>query len=267
MAKITKVTTQKNRKRHRYNIFLDGKFAFGVDEAVLVKYHLLKGAELDQSQIKAITSFDQQNTAYLRALDYLSYGLRTAAEVEKKLADLDTPPEMVPPVMDRLKQQGYVDDGNYAKSYVRTEMRLDLKGPGFIRRHLKQKHVADNLIEDALVLFTPDLQVANATKLAQKAFRRQGRRSARQQAERVRMNLMQNGYRGDIIQQALAAAQPAPDPQHEADLLNREAQKAWRHYAKYQPYDRKQRVKQRLFRKGYQLDDIDRWMDDNIEDS
>lgn len=267
MPKITKVTRQKNRKRHRYNIFLDGKFAFGVDEAVLVKYHLLKGAELDQDQIKMITSFDQQNTAYLRALDYLSYGLRTAAEVEKKLADFDTPAEMVPPVMARLHQQGYVNDGNYAQSYVRTEMRLDLKGPGFIRRHLKQKQVADDLIEDALVLFTPDQQLINATKLAQKAFRRQGRRSARQQEERVRRNLMQNGYNSNIIQQALAAAQPEPNPQHEADLLDREAQKAWRHYAKYKPYERKQRLKQRLYRKGYQLDDIERWLDENVEDS
>lgn len=266
MAKITKVTTQKNRKRHRYNIFLDGKFAFGVDEAVLVKYNLLKGTELDKDQIKMITSFDQQNTAYLRALDYLSYGLRTAAEVEKKLADLKTPPEMVPPVMERLRHQGYVDDGNYAKSYVRTEMRLDLKGPGFIRCHLKQKQVADEAIEEALALFTPDVQVANATKMAKKAFKRQGRRSARQQGERVRLNLMQNGYNNDVIQQALAAARPAPNPQHEAEMLDREAKKAWHHYAKYQPYERKQRVKQRLFRKGYQLDNIERWLDENVED-
>ncbi|WP_367342076.1 recombination regulator RecX [Limosilactobacillus sp.] len=264
MAKITKVTTQKNRKRHRYNIFLDGQFAFGVDEAVLVKYHLLKGTELDKDQIKMITSFDQQNTAYLRALDYLSYGLRTAAEVEKKLADFDTPASMVPPVMERLSQQGYVDDSNYAKSYVRTEMRLDLKGPGFIRQHLKQKHVADEVIEQALELFTPDIQLTNATKLAKKVFKRQGRRSARQQEERVRRNLIQNGYNSNIIQQALAAARPEPDPKHEADLLDREAKKAWHHYGKYQSYERKQRVKQLLFRKGYQLDDIERWLDENV---
>lgn len=265
MAKITKVTTQKNRKYHRFNIFLDGKFAFGVDEAVLVKFHLLKGAEIDTEQVKAITQFDQQNTAYLRALDYLNYGLRTAAEVEKKLRDLEIPLEMISPVMERLKQQGYVDDRYYAAAYVRTEMRLDLKGPGFLRQHLRQKQVDTNTIEDALALFTPEAQLANATKMAQKAFKRQRRRSARQAEERVRQTLMKNGYNNEIVQQAVTAARPVPDEEHEHELLAREAAKAWHHYAKYDTYERKQRVKQRLFRKGYSLDDVERWLEENVE--
>ncbi len=44
MPNITKITTQKKRK-DRYNIFVDEKYAFSVDEEVLLKFHLKKGMD------------------------------------------------------------------------------------------------------------------------------------------------------------------------------------------------------------------------------
>ena len=41
---ITKIEAQK--KKGRYNIYLNDAFAFGVDEATVVKYALFKGTEL-----------------------------------------------------------------------------------------------------------------------------------------------------------------------------------------------------------------------------
>ena len=59
MAKITKITAQK--KAGRYNIYLNGKFAFPVSEEVLVKYRLLKGSELDDQQVATIKKADHQS--------------------------------------------------------------------------------------------------------------------------------------------------------------------------------------------------------------
>ena len=50
MAKISKITAQ--QRRGRYNVYLDGKYAFPVAESVLVKFRLMKGQELTKEQFE-----------------------------------------------------------------------------------------------------------------------------------------------------------------------------------------------------------------------
>ncbi len=52
MAQITKITAQK--RRGRYNIFLDGQYAFPVSETTLVTYHLAKEMTLTEDMIAQI---------------------------------------------------------------------------------------------------------------------------------------------------------------------------------------------------------------------
>ncbi len=61
MAKISKIEAQK--RKGRYNIYLDGKYAFPVAESVLIQFRLMKGTELDEKQIAAIATADQQAEA------------------------------------------------------------------------------------------------------------------------------------------------------------------------------------------------------------
>lgn len=58
MPNITKITTQKKRK-DRYNIFVDEKYAFSVDEEVLLKFQLKKGMELDDLLLAEIQFHDE----------------------------------------------------------------------------------------------------------------------------------------------------------------------------------------------------------------
>ena len=153
MAKISKIEAQK--RKGRYNIYLDGKYAFPVAESVLIQFRLMKGTELDEKQIAAIATADQQAKAYSRMLDYLSYQMRTESDIIKKLKEIDTPEEFVEPILKKLRGQQLIDDHAYAASYVRTMINTDLKGPGVIRQHLRQKGIGENDIDDALTQFTP----------------------------------------------------------------------------------------------------------------
>ena len=50
--KITSITAQK--RPGRFNVFLDGNYAFSVSEEVLVKFQLSKGKELDSADLEEI---------------------------------------------------------------------------------------------------------------------------------------------------------------------------------------------------------------------
>lgn len=259
MGQITKIEAQK--RRGRYNIYLDGKYAFPVAESVLIKFRLMKGLELDKKQVAAITTADQQARAYSRMLDYLAHQLRTASDIIKKLHDLETPEQFIAPIMQKLRDQHLVDDHEYAASYVRTEMITGLKGPGVIRQHLKMKKIGENDIDDALAQFTPDQQQANASKLAAKLFWRYRNQPLMRQEQKVRQGLMTKGYSSALFDQIRDQVTPQEDPDQQEELLAKTAEKLWRRYRRYTGRDRVQHFKQGMFRRGFDLDRVQAWLD------
>lgn len=264
MAKITKIEAQK--RKGRYNVYLDDRYAFPVAESVLIKFRLMKGLELTKEQVAEITTADDLAKAYQKALDYLSYQLRTEHEVAQRLLEADCTEEQVAAVLRRLREELLVDDQEYANAYVRTVMNTDLKGPGVIRQKLRTKRVGELQIDAALNQFPADRQLENATKLAAKLFNRYRRQPARRQNDKVYQGLITGGYAGDVAKEALAAAKPAPDTAAEDDLLAKEGEKAWRRYARrYQGYELGMRVKQALMRKGFDYDAVASWVADYEE--
>ncbi|WP_040468690.1 recombination regulator RecX [Limosilactobacillus gastricus] len=259
MKKITKIEAQK--RPGRYNIYLNGQYAFPVAESVLIKYRLAKDLELDTATLEQITKDDQIAKAYGRMLDYLSHQLRTEAEVKQKLIDLETPPEMIDPVMEHLRSNRLLDDQVYADSYVRTVMHTELKGPQVIRQKLRQKGVGELVIDQALEQFDLNNQLENAQKLAQRLVQRYRHEPTRRQEEKVRQGLMTNGYSSDLYNQLKEDLVLVNDEDQQASLLATSGEKIWQRNRRYENlYERKMKTKQALYRKGFDLDAIDRWL-------
>lgn len=263
MAKITKIEAQKHRGR--YNIYMDGKYAFPVAESVLIKFRLMKGLELSKDEISKITTADQLARAYSRMLDYLSHQLRTESDIVKKLRDQGTPEQFIAPVLQKLRDQRLVDDHEYAASYVRTEMITGLKGPGVIRQKLRQKKIGENDIDDALAQFSLAKQRENAIKLAQKLFRRYRSQPVKRQVQKVRQGLLTKGYSSEIYEQVKDSAIPQEDPERQEELLEKQAVKLWHRYRRYEGQSRIQHFKQGMFRRGFDLDAVQQWLDDHEE--
>ena len=264
MAKISKIEAQK--RRERYNIYLDGHYAFPVAESVLIKFRLMKGLELDKAQVAAITTADAQAQAYSRMLDYLAHSLRTESDIVKKLRDLETPEQFIAPILQKLRDQHLVDDHEYAASYVRTAMITSLKGPGVIRQHLRAKKIGENDIESALAQFTPERQQENAAKLAQKLFKRYRSQPRMRQEQKVRQGLMTKGYASALFDQVKASVEPTADPEEQDELLAQQAEKLWQRYRRYEGRARVQHFKQGMFRRGFDLDRVQAWLDDHEEE-
>lgn len=260
MAKISKIEAQK--RKGRYNIYLDGKYAFPVAESVLIQFRLMKGTELNEKQIAAITTADQQAKAYSRMLDYLSYQMRTESDIIKKLQELDTPEEFIEPILKKLREQQLVDDHAYAAFYVRTMINTELKGPGVVRQHLRQKKIGENDIADALLQFTPEVQAELAKKLAEKLFHRYRNQPEWRREQKVRQGLITKGFSANIYEMVKDEVVPQPDLEQENELLAKEATKQWRRVRRYQGYEREQHFKQTMYRKGFDLDDVQRWLDE-----
>ncbi|MFD1020615.1 recombination regulator RecX [Thalassobacillus hwangdonensis] len=269
MPKIAKITTQK-KKKNRYNIFLENaggeKYGFSVDEDILVNYHLHKGMDLDAETIEQLVERDTVHKSFTLAINYLSYRMRSEKEIRKYLDDKEVEPEQIDEVVDRLYEQKLLDDMEFAKALVRTRINTSSKGPFMVKKDLIEKGVAASTAEEALTFYTFDKQYEKAMKFAEKKMRHGGRKSYRQQIQNLQQTLMQKGFKNDVIQEVVANLESDQGEDEEWQAVVYQGEKILQKYArKAEGYELKHKVKGALYRKGFDFDAIDRFLEEYVE--
>ena len=91
MLKITDIQPQKHDPS-RLNVYLDGEFAFGI--ARVVAPWLKVGQEISTETMAELIEKDQREKAYQRALNYLSYRVRSEEEVRRNLRKHEVPDQV-----------------------------------------------------------------------------------------------------------------------------------------------------------------------------
>jgi len=261
--KVTKIMAQK--RSGRYNVYLDDQYAFPISESVMLEFRVFKGMEVDKALQAKMIAADDLSKAYTRALDYLSHQLRTEKEVHDKLRDEDLDETVVDATMQRLRELRLLNDQQYADAYVRTAKRTSDKGPRVIRQNLRLKGVGEQLIDDALAgQFSTDDRLDNATELAQKLVKRYRRLAFKTMQQKVRQGMMAKGFDGDTITASIAALDLQPDVDEQWVALETQGQKLWQRNRKYSFSERTMRTKKSLYQKGFLMDDINRFIDEQV---
>ncbi len=92
---------------------------------------------------------NQLKEALILATRYCSASEKCIADVEKKLMDWEIDTEIHAEVIDYLLHEKYIDEERYTRSFVNDKFKFNHWGRIKIRHHLKQKHISDNLINNA----------------------------------------------------------------------------------------------------------------------
>ncbi|MDQ0228535.1 recombination regulator RecX [Metabacillus niabensis] len=269
MAIITKITTQK-QSDDRFNIFLDDgsgeRFAFSVDQDVLIKFNLKKGKELDEFDIIEIQYGDELKKAYNKALDFLSYRMRSMKEVEDHLRKYEYNDAIIQETIGKLKDNRYVDDLEFAIAYVKTGWQTNGKGPTVLKRELEAKGVASLLIEQALEQYDQEAQVEEAINHANKLLKKNHNLSTVLLKAKLEQYLLRKGYSYSIISIALEEVQFEQNDNEEMEALMKQAEKAKRKYSHEEDYQYKQKMKQFLYRKGFSIELIEKYLNEGLNE-
>lgn len=228
-----------------------------LSEDTVVRHRLLKGQEVDEKLLTEIKQESKEDMGYQLALNYLSYQLRTEKEIRAYLKDNEIESADRQKIVARLKELKLLDDLVYGESYVRTQMRLGDKGPRVLQQKLKQKGLKENDIQQALYLYEADEQFQVAIHTAKKALRKFHHSSQREVQQKLQQLLMTKGFSNDISKSVLAEIDFSEIEEQETDALELQGEKLWRKNQRFEPAKRRQKVKQSLYQKGFQLDQID----------
>ncbi|MCX7854361.1 MAG: RecX family transcriptional regulator [Anaerolineae bacterium] len=166
-GQITALRVQK-RNRNRVNVYLDGRFAFGL--AAIEAARLRVGQVLSDEDIARLRKRDTAERAAERALDLLSYRPRSEAEIRERLTeryDADTAGE----VLERLRRSGLVDDREFARYWVQNRLQHNPRGAMALRQELYRKGVDESAIEEALAEYDEEEAAARAAETARRKLR------------------------------------------------------------------------------------------------
>ena len=153
--KVTQVEPQK-KNPNRFNIFLDGKFAFGADEDLVVNRRLIVGKEIDPGDLDKILIEAEVGKLMDRVYGLLSIRARSEKEIKdylktasykRKLKGEEPISEMVAnAVIDRAIQKGLINDLDFAKAWA--ESRSKTRGWQRVKQELFQKGIGREIVDE-----------------------------------------------------------------------------------------------------------------------
>ncbi len=197
LRRITALRLQK-KNRQRVNVYLDGEYAFGLQMALATP--LKVGQTLSPEEIAQLQARDAVEVAYEKALGFLSYRPRSRVEIEAYLQRRKAAPEAIAAAVSRLLRANLLDDEAFARYWVENRELFRPRGTRALRYELRQKGVADRVIEQVL-------ESVDETDSAYRAARERARRFSKADYQTFRQRLggflQRRGFGYDTVKQTV----------------------------------------------------------------
>jgi regulatory protein len=199
---ITALVAQKKNK-DRVNVYLDGKFAFGL--AAIEALKLKRGQVLSDADVQRLRQVDDVERARERALHFLSYRPRSTAEVRRNLKDADFAPEAIEAAIERLTQAGLLDDRAFAQYWLENRGQFSPRSARALKAELRDKGVDAQTIDETLQTASHDDDAA-AYQAALPRARRLAHLEAREFKNKLGAYLMRRGFDYEAAREAVRRA-------------------------------------------------------------
>lgn len=146
---ITKIEKQKNNLK-KYSIFIDYEFAFRIDEVDLLYYNLKENEHIKKEKYDNILKNILLKQAKDKALKYLSYKMRSEKQVRDKLIQNQFPSNVINKVINILKKYNYINDEEFAKTFIKNKMNIKGYGSFKISYDLKLQGINEEVFKKYL---------------------------------------------------------------------------------------------------------------------
>lgn len=160
MPQVTAITPQRKNKK-RFNLYLDGNFAFGIDAQVLLESNLKVGKYISEEKIASILKKDYLGKLFDQALNFLTYRPRSEKEIreylQKKIAIVEKislkeakSSNLINLTVKKLQKYGYINDLQFANWLLESRTHTKPRGPFQIKSELLKKGIDTQIIDSVL---------------------------------------------------------------------------------------------------------------------
>ncbi|MEK7616698.1 MAG: RecX family transcriptional regulator [Patescibacteria group bacterium] len=214
MPKVTSVEPQKksaSRRTHRFNIYLDGIFAFGADEDLIVDHRLVAGKEISPDDLEKLLQEAEVGKLMERMYRLFTIRQRSEKEVRDYLKNLSFKRKIkgegemsifiVDAVVQLMKKKGMLDDKQFAIAWM--ESRLRKYGSRRIKQELLQKGINREIIAEVVSQQSSVNNQETAEKLLQKKIDRWKNLSPLELKKKSYEYLLRRGFEYEVVKSVI----------------------------------------------------------------
>ena len=169
MPTISSIKPQRNGKR--LNIYLDGKFGFGLDLENFVTLGLRVERELSDKEVEEIVKKAEFQKTLDKLLRFATLRPRSEKEIRDWLRRKKIHESLHKGLFNRLKHLELLDDKKFSKWWVEQRMAFKPRGKRVLGQELRQKGVDKEIIEETLSGIKLDETKVAGELLKKKAYR------------------------------------------------------------------------------------------------
>ncbi len=145
MSKITALRPGKNKEK-QVNLYLDGKFAFSLEQVKVRQEGLAVGLELTGDRLESLMKSLKISRCLNAAYRYLSYRPRSEAELRERLQRRGFTNDQIETALLTLKEQHFVDDVKFAEFWKENRETFKPRSRWLTGRELAKKGVDAEII-------------------------------------------------------------------------------------------------------------------------
>lgn len=241
-----KINKYKKLRNGRYKVILDN-CELELYEEVILKYSLLIKKEVDETLLLDINKDNSYYEVYYTALNSIKSRFKGVYDTKEFLLKKEFDPDNVDLVIDKLINQGYLNDRSYAKSYINNKMITTNNGPYKIKKELLNHKIDINIIDEELEIFSEEEQIEKIEKLSNRFLKSNRTRGGSILRQKISNDLVNYGYDSKLINRVISKLDFSVDD----DLYKREYDKLYRKLSrKYEGSELEYKIKEKLYLKG-----------------
>lgn len=203
MPLVTAIKPQKTKDR--FNVFIDGHFAFGLDATNLVKAGLKVNQEITSAQAATLVKENEFQKSFDKALRFLSLRPRSEKELTDWFQRKEIGAEVQKQIIEKLRNLGYLNDREFAKWWIEQRLVFKVTSQRLLTTELQRKGVDREIISELLEhSLTREGEVRMAQKFAEKKYKTLQGLPAVVVRRKLSEGLMRRGFNWEIIKAVTA---------------------------------------------------------------
>ena len=254
-----KIIKFKKVPRGKYKIFFDNNSDITLYEDVIINNNLLITKEVDNENLDELIKENSKYNVYFIALNYISIKMRSKKELNEYLIRKQVSKNIIEKVITRLEKEGYLNDFKFAKAYTNDQMLITNKGPLKIKLELKKYGIKDEIIEEVIEEIDKCILKEKLSNLMAKQFKI--KKGSSNSVKIKLINYFTNlGYDKNMILDEISNYKFKSD----SSMLQKDYERLYNRYkSKYQKIDLIYFISNKLYSKGYSMEDIKSVLENN----
>lgn len=200
MGVITSIELQKSKKR--VNIFINGKFEFGLDLDNFLKFNLKVNQELTDEQINIIKDKSERAKVFNKVLNYATIRPRSEKEIKDYLKRKKINELIHLYIIKKLTKLKLLDDLEFAKWWVEQRQEFSPKAKRILNYELRIKGISNEIISNTLEDIEID-ELKIAKDLIENKSYKWERYDENERKQKISQYLASKGFNWEIIKSVI----------------------------------------------------------------